>query len=71
MVIFIQAKHEEYVVGLDNVEPRDQFEFATCNIRKIALAMNSIRHFAWPKNDMICKDKWRMVYGDFNMYLTI
>jgi hypothetical protein len=30
-LIFIQAKHKEYVVGLDGVDPRDQFEFTTCN----------------------------------------
>jgi hypothetical protein len=69
-MIFIQAKHEKYVVGLDSVNPRDQFEFAKCEWRKIAQTMNSIGHFAWPKNDMTWKDKWGMVYGDFNMYLT-
>lgn len=68
-MIFIQAKHEGYVVGLDSVDPRDQFEFTTCKWRKIAQAMNSIGHFIWQKNDMICKDKRGILYGDFNMYL--
>jgi hypothetical protein len=56
----IQAKRNEYLVGLDMVDPRDQFENLTsCKWWKIAYSCK------WARNIVAYKDKWGAINGDF------
>ncbi len=66
MMALIQMKRNEYLIGLDMVDSKDQFESVTsCKWWKIVDSMNASGHSLLQKNIIACKDKWGTIYRDF------
>lgn len=47
------------------VDLRDQFKSVKCRWEKIANSMNVSGHALLLRNNVICKDKWGIIYEDF------
>ncbi len=69
VMALIQAKQNEYLIGLDMVDSRDQFESASCRWQKIANAMNANGHLSMLRNNATCKNKWGTIYEEPNCTL--
>ncbi len=52
------------------VDPKDQFESASCKWQKITNAMNANGHLSLPKNTATCKNKWGVIFENFKCTLT-
>ncbi len=65
LMALIQAKRYEYIEGLNMVDLRDQFKSVKCRMGKIANSMNVSGHAFLLRNNVICKDKWGVMYEDF------